>query len=292
MQPNSRPPVKPRCGSACSQARSPDSTTARLSSGKPRWATGDRLSHTPRPALWPGPRNRSTLQGPSKGACGDQGEVAGSGQLGQPEAVRHRRGAPQQLPGALERLQGEPRPGPLCLAHPHPGDLRRLCPGHQGHARLDHPAGSSLQRPPAAAAIEHHAGAGHRPAHRRRAAGGPAQRRAARPRPPPLPDGAPPGRAGLHPDRLGRRPGPDRRADPGQHPRTAGRLPDQPGHPQRDLLRRAEGRAGDGDQLGRQRRPGLPLAEHLWAQGRARRGRHDVFVQRLDRQRPDRVRRR
>ena len=228
---------------------------------------------TAQPASGPVARPEEPLYSPRdvERGCGGQGEVAGSEQLGQPEAVRHRRAAPQQLPGALERLQGEPRPGPLRLAHPHPGDLRRLRPWHQGHARLDHPTGSPLQRPPAAAAAEHHAGAGHRPARRRRAAGGQAQRRAARPRPPPLPDGAPPGRAGLHPDRLGRGPGPDRRADPRQHPRTAGRLPDQPGHAQRDLLRRAEGRAGDGDQLGRQRRPHLPLAEHLRAQGRPRR---------------------
>jgi hypothetical protein len=38
------------------------------------------------------------------------------------------------------------------------------------------------------------------------------------------------GRAGLHPDRLGRRPRPGRRTDPGQLPRTAGCLSHQPGH--------------------------------------------------------------
>ena len=167
---------------------------------------------TPRPALSPGPRNRFTVQGTSKGAAVAREKWLDPGNWASLKPFGIGEQHPNNYLELWKRLQGEPRPGPLRLAHPQPGDLRRLRPGHQGHARLDHPAGPPLQCPPAAAAAEHHAGAGHRPARRRRPAGGQAQRRAARPRPPPLPDGAPPGRAGLHPDRLGRGPGPDRRA--------------------------------------------------------------------------------
>ena len=48
-QPDSRPAVKPRCGSACSQAR-PGSTSARLSSGKP---SGPREVGCPAPRVRP-----------------------------------------------------------------------------------------------------------------------------------------------------------------------------------------------------------------------------------------------
>ena len=205
------------CGAPAGYPDNPWST--RTFMHKPsRCATGDRLSHNPRPALSPGPRNRSTLQGTSRGAAVAREKWLDPGNWASLKPFGIGEQHPNNYLELWKRLQGEPRPGPLCLAHPHPGDLRRLRPWHQGHARLDHPAGSSLQRPPAAAAVEHHAGAGHRPARRRRAAGGQAQRRAARPRPPPLPDGAPPGRAGLHPDRLGRGPRPDRRARSGPAP--------------------------------------------------------------------------
>ena len=86
-----------------------------------RCATGDRLSHSPASGSVARPEEPLYRPRDVERGCGGQGEVAGSEQLGQPEALRNEGGAPQQLPGALERLQGEPRPGALCLAHPHPG---------------------------------------------------------------------------------------------------------------------------------------------------------------------------
>ena len=70
---------------------------------------------------------------------------------------------------------------------------------------------------------------------------------------------------------LGRGARPHGRADPRRRPRPPGRLPHQPRHRQRDLLRRAEGRARDGLQRDRQRRARVPLAQHVRAEGGDRR---------------------
>ncbi len=122
-----------------------------------------------------------------------------------------------------------------------------------------------------------------RPLDRRRGAASVARPRPAGARPRPVPDGAPSRRSRLHARRLGRRARPDRRSRAHHDPRAHVPLPDQPRHPQRDLLPGPEGDARPGHQQRRQRRARLPRAQHGRPQGDARRLRHHLLVPRPDR---------
>ena len=193
--------------------------------------------------------------------------------------LRDRRAAAEQLRRGLPRRLGEPRQRRLRLADPQRGRLRRLRARHERAEGLDDPRRPPLQHPPAAAAAEHDGAARSRrgsPTSRRcaacaatscgRSAGCPSRCSAA--------TASPASRRiswdealDLAAERIARRrPGPLRL------------LPDQPRDVERELLRRPEGGPRDRHELDRQRRPRLPLAEHVRAQGRARRRRDDLLL--------------
>ena len=177
------------------------------------------------------------------------------------------------------------------MAHPQAGHVRRLLARHDGPSRLDPRRDASLQHPASSAPPEHDGRARRGGPVRRRAAEGAERRRAPAARAASSPDDPAKGRGGLLPPRLGRGARPGRRAYPFQRARPAGLLHDEPRPVERELLRGAEGGARDGDQLDRQRRPHLPLAEHVRVEELSRSGSDDVLVQRLDRQRPGRLHR-
>ena len=201
-------------------------------------------------------------------------------ELGELEAVRARRAAAEQLRRGLPRGAREPRPGRLRLADPQPGRLRRLRARHHRPARLDDRRRPPLQRPPAAAAAEHDAG---RSTPRRsptspRSPACAAQELRALGRLP-HPDAPPARRAGLHAGSPGTR----RSTSPPTRiarvePDRLGFYLTSRGTVERDLLRRAEGGARARHELDRQRRPRLPLAEHVRAEGGARGRGDDLLV--------------
>ena len=204
--------------------------------------------------------------------------------LGEPEAVRHRRGPAEQLPGDRQGGAGEPRPAavtPGASSRRAPATAARWAPKvcrdwtidevHLCNIRLrllrlnTMPARSGAATSPRDAAGQLRAD-GQRRAQLRELGRlpHPMLRRAGEPGFTPTDwDTA----LDLVAERLGR-----------TDPHRFGGLPDQPGNAQRELLRRAEGGSRAGQQLYRQRRPDLPLAEHVRSQERARGGRHHLLV--------------
>ncbi len=148
-----------------------------------------------------------------------------------------------------------------------------------------------MQRPAPAAPAQHDATGRPGGLRRRRGVAPAYQCGAPRPRATAVPVG-PPGRGqGLHPPVVGRGARPRRRPPARRRTRADRCVPHQPRHPERELLRCPEGDPCPRLELRRQRRPDLPLPQHVRVEGCARCRCHDLFLHRLDRLRPDRVRR-
>ena len=150
-----------------------------------------------------------------------------------------------------------------------------------------------LQHPPAPAPPEHDAGARPGRARRRRGAAAQSRRRAAGAWPPALPDGAPARRARIQPGLLGRGARSGRRTGSGRpSPTGSAFYLTSRGTPNETYYAAQKAVRAIGTQLGRQRRPHLPLAQHRRAQRDARGRRHDLLLRRLDRDRSARLHRR
>ena len=206
-------------------------------------------------------------------------------------AQRDGPGQAEPLLGDGQGRLGQPRPAALRLAHPAPGRVRRLRPGHHRPAatspwtgvhlctvrlkllRLNTmPALDSTQLRDVAALAERSGD------------------RAARPRPPALPAAAPragePGFSRITWDEALDLVGGRLRAT---DPRRVSLLPHLARHHQRDLLRGAEGGPLPRHEQRRQLRPALPRAQHGGAQADPGGRRVDLLLQGLVRHRPARL---
>ncbi len=204
-----------------------------------------------------------------------------SGNLGLDVARWSARNEAPPLPGDGARRLGEPGRDSLRLADPDPRRLRRLRARHNGDARLDDRGDAPLHGPARAPAAEHDAGARSRPARGRGRARRALLGRPAQTGPPARADGAPPGRARLPDNLLGRSARPRRRPAPRRRARAHRLLSHLPRHTERDLLRRSEDGAFSRNEPRRQRRPPLPRGLDRRHEGDARSRRVDDDVPRL-----------